>query len=172
MMSNVSITDEIKTFFLEAAAKTYASGEVKKTTIGYLPGSNVYRYERNSMYYIDTYFVNGERSGGQTLIYKTFFEEGKGYFEKPVWLMQYHGWCKDDDPEVLAFLKESLANAYSQGIFSGGRGVDPYPLQTRPLMYFNDGPEGFGQGEGVEEIKRGSELVFWHRYQYYMLMSD
>ena len=163
------LVDPIKAFFLEAATKTYASGEVQKTTIGELPRSKVYRYHGNDMLYIDAFFTNGERSGGQTVIYRTYDDEKEGHIQKPVWLMQYHGWCKDDDPEVLAFLKESLANAYSQSIFVGGRGQDPYVLQAHPLRYFNDGSDHFEQGEGFEEIKRGSEQVFWHRYQYYML---
>ena len=76
--------ERLQKFYLEAAAATYAGGVAKKETIPDLPRSKVYRYESGDLLYIDTFFTNGEYSGGQTVIYV------KGI---PAWLMQYHGWC-------------------------------------------------------------------------------
>ena len=160
----MNTVDTIKAFFLEAAAKTYASGEVQKTTNADLPGSKVYRYERNGMLYIDTFFTNGERSGGQTVIYQN---------GKPAWLMQYHGWCKDDNPKVLAFLKAALADAYAKPHFFGGRGIDGFEHDASPdLMYSNDPFGPFESGYGIEKIYCRSEKIFWHKYQHFMLTPN
>jgi hypothetical protein len=162
------VADPIKQFFLEASAKTYASGEIKKTTIGDLPGSKVYRYEGDNLLYIDTYFTNGERSGGEIVIYHKDADKWQ-----PAWLMQYHGWCKNDDSEVLAYLKQALENAYLKGIFHGGRGVN-FPenvLESHPIWYRNNPYGSFESGYGEECIYRGSDKVFWHKYQHYMLAS-
>src|SRR5581483_616375 len=131
---------EIQDFFFDAALATYA-GNTPKTTITDLPGSKHYHFERDSLIYDDVYFTNGEYSGGSTLI--SFRAE-----PKPInlWLMQYHGWCKDDDPKVLAFLKEALRSAYENRVFHGGRGPVGFPFggQIRTithgdyLMYRND----------------------------------
>ena len=76
---------EIREFFFDAALATYA-GNAPKATIGELPGSKHYHFERDNLIYDDVYFTNGEYSGGSTVI--SIRAE-----PKPVtlWLMQYHG---------------------------------------------------------------------------------
>ncbi len=85
---------EIQDFFFEATLATYASGEKAKTDPN---NTNLkfYSFQRRDYLYLDKFMVNGEHSGGQTVI---------SFQGKPVWLMQYHGWCKDDDP--FAFSEE------------------------------------------------------------------
>jgi hypothetical protein len=172
---------EIQDFFFDAALATYA-GDTKKTTIPGLPSSKVYRFERGDFLYIDTYFATDERSGGQTVIY---------FQNIPVWLMQYQGWCEDDDPEVIAFLKEALCIAYEQRHFFGGRGPKEYnksrlasaPTQRR-LQYYNGGygtsstgNESFDKFIGREWIEEldgtlHGVKVFWHRYQGMLLIPE
>jgi len=179
---------KLQEFFFEAALATYA-GSAPKTSIEGLPKSKVYRYERDNYMYIDTYFTNGEQSGGQTIIY--IKPEGSPTFV-PAWIMQYHGWCKDDDPKVLAFLKEALRATYEEGVFHGGRGSVMFPFcgQVRTitnddyLIYRNDAgrilPCAFHRFSGEERIYRshdkhatnGWKEVFWHRYQGMTLLPE
>lgn len=165
---------ELQEFYLEAALQTYA-GKGKKTTILDLPGAKVYTWEKGDLRYLDSYYTNHEHSGGQTIISEN---------EKPVWLMQYHGWCQSDDPEVLEFLKRALTAAYSQQIFFGGRGpqeyreVDELDLSTKanltesphPLIYQNarhPSHTSFADFRGREYIFRWpyhTDHIFWHEY--------
>jgi hypothetical protein len=110
------------------------------------------------------------------------------YFQgKPIWLMQYQGWCKDDDPEVIALLKAALTHAYEQRKFFGGRGQGefyPYDAQRRALQYLNRRDEehpieegSFDRFEGEECIRDiphhgggGATQVFYHRYQGMLLI--
>lgn len=165
---------ELKDFFFEAAYATYAGGGAMKGSIPDLTGSKVYRYERDDLSYIDTYFVNGQSSGGQTLIYLN---------NKPVWIMQYHGWCRDDNTEVLTFLKQVLAETYGDKEFCGGRGkysIDHWKSGDGPYVYENIPAlplpsEEFVNFMGHERIMTrpwkcdDSHVLFWHRYQGYLM---
>jgi len=154
-------------FFLEAAGKCY-TGKQPKGTIEELPNSKVYRYARDPFFYIDAYHTNGEYSGGQTLLY---------HDAMPVWQMQYQGWCKDDDPETIAFLKAVLNKSYAHGIWSNGRGSDttaiefPNPSwQERGFRYLNHMEtttfDSFRGKECITEgVCRSYTEIFWHRYQ-------
>lgn len=156
----------LQKFFFEAARNTYA-GDAKKETDPYLPKSKVYRFERGEYLYIDTYFTNGERSGGQTVIY----QEGA-----PVWLMQYYGWCKNDDKDVLAFLKQALLFAYGKSEWHRGRGPHNFcgtGLRGTELAYSNvpirppyDQDFRFFHGrESIGLAKAPLTELFWHQYQ-------
>ncbi len=134
--------------------------------------------------------TNSEYSGGSTLI--SFHAE-----PKPInlWLMQYHGWCKNDDPEILAFLKEALRAAYGKKIFRGGRGEFRYPNLGDPslrspttgnaFLYLNQGDHSEYFGQQLEPFEKFSgregitvsnerlnlkEEVFWHRCQGMLLI--
>ena len=159
----------LKEFFLEMAADTYSSGS-KVDRVPERFWEREFRRQRGKLTYIDRYVVNGEYSGGSTLILAE---------NTPVWLMQYHGWCKNDDESVLLFLKKALNIAYSAGEFRGGRGPE----------YFHDGDSGFTYTnvplptyyrlgdftnfQGRERIWRlpQSDDIFWHRYQGMLLFS-
>jgi len=166
---SVSAT-ELKDFFFDAALATYASGGESRETIRDLPGSRVYRYERDDLRYIDTYFVNGQSSGGQTLIYLGGV---------PVWIMQYHGWCQNDDSEVLRFLKVALSAAYERGEFHGGRGIPHMEANSASWLVYENWPQmplyrpqDFTDFQGRERIWRKPDRtkdIFWHRYQGYLL---
>lgn len=156
---------KLQQFFFEAAAVTYASGE-KAKPLPELAGAKHYWYQPagSPLCYADVFFVNGESSGGQTVIYE---------HAKPVWIMQYHGWCKDDDPEVLTFLKKALLRAYLDKKFYGGRGEPGFAEIGKQdgLIYDNFAApphHGFTDFQGRERIwckgRRDTEL-FWHRYQ-------
>lgn len=155
----------LEEFFLEAASATYV-GKAKKTTIAELPDSNVYPYQVGELSYRDIYWTNGERSGGTTLIH----EHGK-----LVWIMSYNGWCQNNDPEVLTFLKQALRSAYEQRLFYGGRGRSAYyqTKQGMPGLVYHNWPDfgldnGFREFHGREHIQRFPDVVntlFWHRYQ-------
>lgn len=163
----------LQEFFLEMATDTYASG-AKAARIPERPWEREFRRERGELTYIDRYVVNGEYSGGSTVI----LVEGV-----PAWLMQYHGWCKDDDPVVLNVLKAALLENYRRGVFFGGRGPKRWDQQVgdRAFSYGNN-PEGgftdFRGGEGIFDKEAYDRLrpsdtddvvrkagVFWHRYQ-------
>lgn len=171
---------KLQEFFFEAALATYV-GHASKTTIEGLPKSKVYCYERDDYLYIDTYFTNGEQSGGQTIIY--IKPEGSPAFV-PSWIMQYHGWCEGDDKNVLNFLKEVLSATYRARKFCGGRGnlfgeVDPSGCC---LEYTNNWTGTFDNFSGKERIEKESLLedgvctktrnVFWHRYQGITLLQE
>ncbi|GEM_PF-1195946 len=164
-------TLELMDFFFEAAIATYVTGTVKKTTIPGLPGSKGYTYPRGEYLYIDSYGTNGEKSGGQTLIY---VDHGQTL----AWMMHYKGWCKNDDPEVIAYLKKILAKAYAEKKFYGGRGAQ-FPELSDPeindLQYTNRWSGTFENFSGREEITRDyydpdavlvtdTREVFWHRF--------
>lgn len=181
---------KLQEFFFEAALATYA-GSAKKTTIEGLPRSKVYRYERKEYLYIDTYFTNGEQSGGQTVIYVKrvkFVEKIPGVsvpeeYWLPSWIMQYHGWCEGDNKEVLDFLKEVLSRTYRTRTFCGGRGkLFGEVNSARCLEYANNWTGTFDYFSGEERISKedvpedGTGLetrdVFWHRYQGMTLLQE
>ncbi|MCR4311191.1 MAG: hypothetical protein NUV54_01300, partial [Candidatus Taylorbacteria bacterium] len=57
----------------------------------------------------------------------------------PVWLMHYHGWCRDDDPQTIALLKAALRENYSKGVWRCGRGPSTFHDQEKwpGLVYTN-----------------------------------
>lgn len=175
MASQVSVA-ELQEFFFEAASATFASG---LEPIDLELGQKYYQYERDELVYTDEFFTNGEYSAGQTRIYLG---------ESAVWVMQYQGWCKDNDPEVIAFLQRALMEAYSQKKFRLGRGpqdyreADPFSVmgrQSKPLTYGNYSEPsmteaGFEFFQGHEVIFRYWEeqlTLFRHRFQG-MLLRD
>lgn len=166
-----NLSEGLQAFFFEAALATYAGG-TSITTIEALPGSKVYRYERGEYLYIDTYFTNGEQSGGQTMIYLD---------NMPAWIMQYHGWCKDDNKEILDFLKQVLKDTYQHKMFWGGRGYNQI-TSDEVMNYHNswvgtfdyfygeekiDIPTGNPEAMGLERVD-----VFWHKYQGMTLLQE
>ncbi len=170
---------ELQEFFFEAARETYA-GHGTKTSIEGLPKSKVYRYEKGNFLYIDTYFTNGEQSGGQTVIY--IKPEGSSVFV-PAWIMQYHGWCENDDGEIIGLLKVVLTKAYLSRTFYGGRGKLHDKSAVVPhLEYTNNWIGTFDHFSGEEKISKedipegGTGLetreVFWHRYQGMTLLQE
>lgn len=159
----------LQQFFFEAALATYASGK-KAMKIGH---AWEFRHvsEFGRLVYVDQYVVNGEYSGGQTVILVD---------DAPAWLMQYHGWCKNDDREVLAFLKGALLHTYKEGKFLGGRGLQDFfedPYGSAGLVYENwpqppSYNHGFASFQGRERIWRKPEMtkdLFWHQYQGFLL---
>lgn len=158
-MNNEQVA-RLQQFFIEGAAQGYA-GDREKTRGDF--GSKVYRYERDYLIYLDMYFTNGEYTSGST----TIFEQGLA-----IWQMQYQGWCKDDNPNILSFLKLALKTNYVQGIWLGGRGPAIYRSDKwRFLEYTNEftGTDPFFCFSGLEMIRDLKTLkadkVFWHRYQ-------
>lgn len=177
---------EFERFYLEAALTTYAAAEkvedvvpgsdthysrnagqyyAEKSTIPELPGSKKFLYRRDDLCYVDTYWTNGEFSGGTTIIYAG---------EVPVWLMAYDGWCQDDDKEVLDFLKSALRANYEGGIFLGGRGPREFHQMwpTKERLVYHNHLDLYGQGfrcfAGRERIfRRPADAIdlFWHRYK-------
>jgi hypothetical protein len=156
----------LREFFFEASRASYAGGVATLDTNPSLPGSREYRFERGEYLYVDTFVTSGEWSGGQTLICQN---------NVPVWLMQYHGWCKNDDTRVLAFLKQVLRITYENGEFCGGRGPGEHRSRRGDaLVYMNWSTPGNAPRWGFEEF-RGRERIyrepnrmtdlFWYIYQ-------
>ncbi len=151
-------------FFLEAAVETYASGK-KAESFPELAGAKMFRYAKDELYYRDVYVVNGEWSGGQTLIYVN---------GAPAWIMQYHGWCKGDDKTVLAHLKRSIYTAYTAKRFNGGRGPARFEENYENGLVYENFPQmpsyrwDFDNFQGRERIWQKPDNLtdlFWHRYQ-------
>ncbi|OHA02040.1 MAG: hypothetical protein A3C12_02165 [Candidatus Sungbacteria bacterium RIFCSPHIGHO2_02_FULL_49_20] len=159
----------LQQFFFEGSLRGYAGGGEKIIVSG-VKKTRRFVHQRGELYYRDEYVVNGEYSGGSTIIYVDSF---------PVWLMQYYGWCKNDDSAVLAFLKEILADTYRSGEFAGGRGryglwssddgtlgYENTPGLSPSLSEFTDfmGHERIYRNPGPgKHLHEG--VVFWHRYQ-------
>jgi len=160
-------TEEIRVFFLEASAETYAAGAAK-LTVPQLPGSKVLYYGSEhigrTFSYVDCYFSSGRRSFGQTVI---------SVDRIAVWGMQYHGFWESEDERVIPFLKRALLAAYSEKLFLGGRGPRVYRDREteRGLLYCNY-PESddFTNFKGHEEIVDDtnsatlSGFLFRHKY--------
>lgn len=185
--------EQLKRFFLESAAATYASGEKAKRD------SNRFWIKKfvqvgdgqfKGLEYVDEYFTNGEASGGTTWIFHVPVSWGTD--REPLWCMHYGGWCKGDDPGVLAFLKKVLAETYRAGHFEGGRGYTTSRaewIEGRKLEYLNHWSGSFSDFVGGEVIvdangpsegdcwmplalphTHGDEL-FWHRYSGGLLVN-
>lgn len=154
---------ELQDFFLEAAAETYAGNGSTKGTIPDIPGSRRYWYQKGKLVYLDVYVINGEYSGGQTLLYVSGV---------PAWLMQYQGWCQEDNKEVLDFLKKALLDSYMAKEFRGGRGPQQFEDDQKDGVFYQNNPKRF---EDDFELFRGRERIapknrhgldlFWHNYQ-------
>ena len=161
-------TEEIKAFFLEASAKTYAAG-VSKRTVASFPGSKVLSYESlghadRLWQYVDCYYSSGRRSFGQTTISVSGIT---------LWGMQYRGfWQSEDEERVIPFLKRALMAAYGAKAFVGGRGPRVYRETEGGLLYCNY-PESddFTNFKGHEEIVDDtnaatlSGFLFRHKYE-------
>lgn len=156
---------KLQEFFFEAALATYASGK-KADPFLWLAGAKHFRYQREEFCYIDTYVVNGEHSGGQTIIWVNGVT---------AWLMQYHGWCQNDNKEVLYFLKNALFTAYKRSEFHGGRGIPRLVSNSASNLVYENWPDmmvytnhDFTHFAGREYIWRKpmrEKDIFWHRYQ-------
>jgi len=165
----------LQKFFFQAALATYAAGKkaerppdrpwVKQLTHH---GDG----ELSGLVYVDEYHTNGEWSGGSTVIASA--ED----LSHPIWLMQYCGWCKDDDPEVLAFLKQALLAAYTKGEWNGGRGPGEFAEDKENGLVYMNWPlmppfdQSFRSFIGRERIWRQPDRTkdtFWHQYQGWLL---
>lgn len=154
---------QLQLFFFEAACATYASGK-KATKFGH---EREFRHvsSNGSLVYIDRYVVNGEYSGGNTVILVE---------DVPIWLMQYHGWCKNDNKQVLDFLKKCLLISYGKGEWNGGRGPAEFIGNRSENLVYENIPRmppyghNFRSFQGRERIYRIGNRVtdlFWHLYQ-------
>lgn len=155
--------ERLKKFFFEAALVTYASGiKAEKQPGGY----RSYSYRKGTLKYIDRYNIGGQSSFGQTVISDR---------NDAVWVMQYHGWCKNDSREVLSFLKQALITAYQEKQFNGGRGPSLFHSEGAEMTYYNRSKSQSGthftRFTGYEHIVNFNhqEIVFWHHYQGYLL---
>lgn len=159
-------TEEIKAFFLEASAQTYAAG-AGKFTVAQLPGSKVlcFHSERSgrTLSYVDCYFSSGRRSFGQTVV---------SIDNIALWGMQYCGYWEGEEERVIPFLKRALVVAYRAGSFFGGRGPEDYQEEGSGLIYRNyrTRPDGwdFTDFDGYEEIydRDGKASVSLFRHDY------
>src|SRR3989338_1996936 len=157
----------LQEFFFEGSLWGYAGGG-EKIIIPDVKKTRRFVYYRGELLYRDEYVVNGEYSGGSTVIYMDGL---------PVWLMQYHGWCQNDNSDVLAFLKKVLTKTYQDSEFCGGRGkFGSWTSDDGSLVYENHptlppSMEEFVYFMRYERIKTRvwksdqSHEVFWHRYQ-------
>jgi len=164
MASNIEVSvDDIKKFFLEASAKTYAASMPKTTILG-LPGSEALRYQSGSLTYVDCYYPgpNG-RSFGFIMISLDRVPP------IPLWGMQYSSkWVADT--RIIPFLKSALRENYEAGVFHGGRGRDSFAgdmLVYRNFVAKND----FINCEGYEEIyeRQTARCLFRRDYKALLL---
>lgn len=155
-MAETAEVQAIKEFFFEAALATYA-GSGPKMPIGQTPpGFKGYKFGRDRYLYQDIYSAVGtHHSFGQTVIWMD---------DKPIWFMQYHGFCRDKRASEVA--KQAMRAAYVERQFIGGRGIKR--LEQGNLQYGNNGMRSFGDFNGqdwVSEMKNGRDaMLFWHRY--------
>lgn len=158
---------KLQDFFFEAAAQTYAGNAGTRNTLLEIPGSQRYRYLRSNLLYLDTYLATGEYSAGQTVICVS---------NRPAWIMQYQGWCKDDNPETLQFLKKALLCAYQEKAFHGGRGPRHFCQENINNLHYENvytapPPQCFSSFQGRERIwqyethLKPPTQLFYHTYQ-------
>lgn len=160
--NNLTVNDVrvLEDFFLMAMRHGWASGTAK-ISIPELPGAKCipYQDERKQLYLLDWYFAprgsvnNG--SAGTTMIW---------YQNIPVWVMHYGGIYRE---EAVPFLKKALSEAYMNGIFKGGRGLN-YHGGGGSLVYVNEPTEGssfkhFSGNEFIVELESCAR-VGWHKY--------
>lgn len=169
--------ERLRRFFFEAAIATYASvRKAERPPDRQWVKRFAHRVEGEGEFagllYVDEYVTNGEYSGGSTVIVHNDDPM------HPLWLMQYHGWCESDDHNVLAFLKEVLAEAYREGEFYGGRGRYGRTTSDDHALVYENHPmllpmsQEFVDFMGHERIRTHGRvwrpdfrMVFWHRYQ-------
>jgi len=167
--------ERLRRLYFKAALETYASGK-EAGRFPDRPWVKRFTYrgegEFSGLLYVDEYTTNGEWSGGSTMI---VLDDDPTH---PLWLMQYHGWCQNDDPQVLTFLKEILTTAYRESEFYGGRGRYGRTVSDDGALLYENHPtllptsEEFVDFMGHERIRAHGRvwqpeftMLFWHRYQ-------
>lgn len=155
-------TEQLKDFFFEAALATYAGDGEKIPSEEIAPGFEGYRFVRGNHVYVDKYAVNGSGSFGQTVIWLD---------DKPIWFMQYKGFCHDK--RAITVVKQAMREAYAQRQFIGGRGIKT--LRVDDLAYGNSGNgsiERFNGSDWVADHTDGKDaMVFWHDYRGGLIMK-
>ena len=147
--------------FFEGMRQGWASGAPARKDFPF-PGAKGYGFNFKShdchLHLMDYYFVNSlSRVSYGT---KMFLYQGD-----PIWIMHYGGWY---DKKAIPFVKAALMDAYSRGVFRGGRGqASFYNNESYPsLLYTNLGdPLGFDNFKGREFVTDGfGKLLGEHNY--------
>ena len=155
--------ERVKQFYLRCALRCYVAGVIPKE-VDSTSGVKRYRDSELGLVYIDEYRTVGDYSFGNTIIYKAAARN------RILWQMQYQGWCRDDDPRIISFLKAALKETYSNGVWNFGRGPTNFTDDRwRGLEYSVEGWdsqsfEQFQCGELIRDQKHEKKpVVFWHR---------
>lgn len=143
-----NLLDKAKDFFFEAMLAGWVSDndviQKPETTIPNMSGIHTYEYEKGNFRLVDSYYSQGEKSCGTTMIW---------YRGEPIWFMAYHGWYK---PEAITTLKFALRDNYKEKVFEGGRG--PGLFINSLLIYSNKQDPIFPLDESFE-LFRGQEQI-------------
>jgi len=149
-------SESLKEFFFKAMLAGWA-GEGKKSKIAELPGYKYVVFREDDLMLTDIYSVtsNSSKSSGLTTIF---------YNNNPVWVMHYWGWYYK---KAILIVKEALTQAYSKGIFWGGRGLEA--LNGNSMDYRNWPDENsFDCFSGREFVRlEGDEhsILGYHEYK-------
>jgi len=149
--------EEMMEAFLDGMARGWAGG-AKSVRSTEFSGLEVIRVESGKFLITDAFYYNEIGRGfGFTIIAHTRIGLGV-----PFWKMDYWGVYPKS---VIDFLKEALHCAYSNQVFSGGRGLSGH--EKSDLTYKNNPVlmpfENFG---GKERIVSTSNLELgWHQYR-------
>ena len=134
--------DKVQEFFFKAMIQGWASG-APAVSFPELPGFEGYTFNppgQGLLSLRDCFTGAGEKFFGTTTIWRE---------KNPIWMMHYQGWYKKGAEPLL---RRALLEAYSKGIFLGGRGLDMIDPATN-LDYHNISPGSrFTQFRGYEKI--------------------
>lgn len=162
---NTSEVKKLEEFFLSSAQRCYVTGEVKKRVSP--TGVKYFEVPEGDLVYTDSYSTKGEFSFGATVI-----TVKKPHGIQPLWVLQYQGWCQEDDDRIHSFLKLALGWNYANGTFFAGRGpLDFSDERYRGLLYENhpELPTSFARFRTREQIRNMKEantpVVFFHNCQ-------
>ncbi|MBU1092488.1 hypothetical protein KJ836_02375 [Patescibacteria group bacterium] len=146
--------EKVREFFFAGMIKGYASG-AEAEPIPKLPGFKGYRHsDEDGLTLLDYYAPSSTGfSAGSTIIWLDGI---------PIWLMTYEGWYENC---VTSLLKEALMEAYTKGVFLGGRGINRVAVDDGAEYINIDPGSNFCFFSGIEQIVHGGNVLGTHSFR-------
>jgi hypothetical protein len=141
---------QLKQFLLDSNKAGYAGGDETRQ-IKEEDGSTTIVFEQGDWQSHDNYF-GGEPYGGRTVVL---------YRGKPVWMMVYYGWVKEEvkADSVYEVLRNALLKMPEDYPFRG-----PQEYEERDFVYSNSWKGGIERFSGEEQISQKEKIVYKANY--------